>query len=76
MSKKSGERRWSSRCSLPVSIEARSISAVTDESSGFSAVTSSPANLVNLPRTLLTIMCRTENPTSECRVSMVQVPAT
>ena len=65
-----------SRCSLPVLIEARSISAVTEESSGFSPVTSWPEKVVNLPRTLLTIMCRTEKPTSECTASMFQVPAT
>ena len=31
---------------------------------------------MNRPRTLLTIMCRTEKPTSECTGSMSQVPAT
>ena len=67
---------WSSRWELPVSTELRSISAVTDEASGFSPVTSSPVNVLNLPRTLLTIMCRTEKPTSEWTGSMDHVPAT
>src|SRR2546423_9025955 len=67
---------WLSRSALPVSIELRSIVAVTWDSSGFSPVTTSPLNVVNLPRTLLTIMCRTEKPTSEWTGSIVQVPAT
>ena len=65
-----------SRCSLPVLIEARSISAVTEEASGSAPVTIWPVKVVNLPRTLLTIMCRTAKPTSECTGSMFQVPAT
>src|ERR1017187_4311491 len=65
-----------SRWSLPVLIEDRSISAVTEESVGCTPVTISPEKAVNLPRTLLTIICRTEKPTSECTGSMVQVPAT
>src|SRR5215472_646658 len=65
-----------SRCSLPVSIEDRSISAVTEDSSGFSPVTISPENVRNLPRTLLTIMWRAVKPTSEWTGSIDQVPAT
>ena len=50
--------------------------AVTVESRGLSAVTISPSKEANLPRTLLTIMWRTEKPTSECTGSMVHVPVT
>ena len=50
--------------------------AVTDDCSGSGAVTNSPENCVNRPRTLLTIMCRAVKPTSECTGSMSQVPAT
>ena len=50
--------------------------ALTLESTGDSPVTISPLNSLNLPRTLLTIMWRTEKPTSEWTGSMVQVPAT
>ena len=49
--------------------------AVTLESSGDSPVTMLPPNEVNLPRTLLTIMWRTEKPISEWIGSIVQVPA-
>src|SRR5437660_1202167 len=54
-------------------MELRSISAVADDASGSSVVTISPVNLVNLPRTLLTIMCRTEKPTSVCTGSSLQI---
>jgi len=54
-----------SRCSLPVLIDFRSISAVTEDFAGSPAVTISPLKALNRPRTLLTIMCRTEKPTSE-----------
>src|SRR5690606_8275154 len=64
-SKKSAERMWSSRCWLFVSMERASIFAVTDESVRFSAVTISPENSRKWPRTLLTIMWRTVNETSE-----------
>src|SRR5207248_5034115 len=50
--------------------------ALTRESSGFSPVVMSPLNTLNFPRTLLTIMWRTEKPTSEWTGSIVQVPAT
>jgi len=50
--------------------------AVTLESKMSSPVTISPSNFVNLPRTLLTIMCRTENPTSEWTGSIAHLPAT
>ena len=41
-SKKSADRMCASRCSLPVVIESRTISAVTELSSGSGAVTISP----------------------------------
>src|SRR4051794_13288311 len=66
----------SSRCSFPVSIVAMSISAVTSDSTGFSASTIDPLTPWNLPRTLDTIMCRTVNETSEWTGSMDHVPAT
>src|SRR5580704_4406478 len=75
-SKKSADLMCASRCSWPVSIEDRSISAVTVESSGFSPVTISPEKVRNRPRTLLTIMWRAAKPTSEWTGSMDQVPAT
>src|SRR5512144_2634011 len=62
-SRKSAERTCASRCSLFVSIDARSMVAVTVESSGSGAVTTCPPNERNRPRTLLTIMCRTVNDT-------------
>ena len=64
-SKKSALRMCASRCSCPVLIEVRSTVAVTDDLSGSSAVTIVPSNLSKRPRTLLTIMCRTTNETSE-----------
>ncbi len=64
-----------SRCSWLVSIEVGSISAVTEDWAGFSAVTMVPENEPKRPFTLLTIMCRTENETSEWAGSIDQVPA-
>ena len=64
-SKKSALRMCASRCSWPVLIEERSTEAVTDEAKGSSPVTMVPSNLSKRPRTLLTIMCRTVNETSE-----------
>ena len=75
-SKKSAERMCPSRWSLPVSIEVASMVAVTLESVNSGAVTISPLNAPNRPRTLLTIMCRTVKETSECTGSMSQVPTT
>jgi hypothetical protein len=60
---------------LPVLIELRSISAVTDESVGSSAVVIVAVKSENFPRTLLTIMCRTVNETSEWVGSTFHVPA-
>ncbi len=66
---------WLSRCSVPVVIDDASTVAVTCESSRFSPVTISPEKVWKLPRTLLTIMCRTLKPTVEWEASMSQVPA-
>jgi hypothetical protein len=65
---------WSSRCSLPVSTDARSIVAATDEPSGSSLVTIVTSELVNRPRTLLIMRWRTEKAISECAGSAFQVP--
>jgi hypothetical protein len=73
-SKKSVERRWPSRCSLFVVIDALLIRTFTRDSAGSSVVTISPENSVKLPRTLL-IRWRTLKPTAEWLGSMVQVPA-
>src|SRR6266536_2062916 len=54
-SKKFSERRSLSRISLAVSTDAKSMLAVADDSSGFSAVMMRASNFVNLPLTLLTI---------------------
>jgi hypothetical protein len=71
----SADLMWSSRWGLPVSIEVRSISAVTDEASGSSG-DELTGEVLNLPRTLLTILCRTEKPPSEWTGSMDHAPAT
>ena len=73
-SKKSADLMWASRCSWLVSIEVASMVARTVESSGFSAVTSVPLKVPKRPFTLLTIMWRTENETSEWTGSICQVP--
>jgi len=52
------------------------VSAVTDESSRSAPVARRPETPLKRPRTLLTIMWRTENDTLECAASMSQVPAT
>ncbi len=49
--------------------------AVAVDSSGFSAVTICPSNLVKFPRTLLTIRCLATKPMCECTESISQVPA-
>jgi hypothetical protein len=75
ISRKSAERRWSSRWGLLVSMEVRSIVAVTVEASGSEARTISPSKRVKWPRTLLTIMWRAVKATSEWTGSIVHVPA-
>ena len=64
-SKKFVERRSLSRCSFPVSTDDRSMVAVAEESSGLAAVTICASNVLNLPRTLLTIRCRATKPMVE-----------
>jgi hypothetical protein len=61
--KKSPERRWSSRCWVPVLIEASWMVALATEAPGSSATTTLPSNSSNLPRTLL-IRWRTVKPIS------------
>ncbi len=75
MSKKSFVRRWPSRPSSPVSIDAICTVAVSVDSSGFSAVTMSALKSPKRPRTFDTIMWRTVKPTELWAVSNVQVPA-
>src|SRR6266852_6013382 len=61
-SKKSGERRCSSRCGSPVIKVMTSIAALTDERFGSSAAsTMVPEMPVNCPLTFDSIMCRTLN---------------
>lgn len=57
-----------------MSIEVASIVTVTRESVTFSRVSMVSSKRANRPRTLLTIRCRTVNPTSECTGSMSQFP--
>src|SRR5262245_15363613 len=76
-SKKSGERRWSSRCWLSVSMLAVLILNSTDDASGFARSTwMAPSKSPKRPRTLLT-KCRTWKVASEWARSMlnVSVPA-
>ena len=73
-SKKSGERRCSSRCASPVSIDATLTVPCARLSARFSFISSVPSNSVNLPRTLAMPMCLTENSTLECAGSTVHVP--
>jgi len=75
VSRKSALFTWLSRSVCPVLREVRSILAVTLDSSGSGAVTITPSNASKRPRTLLTIMCRTTNATSEWTGSIVHVPA-
>jgi hypothetical protein len=72
-SKKSLERRWSSRCFVPVSTDESWMVASARESAALSATTSEPSNSRNTPRTLL-IRCRTVKEISEWVGSMTQVP--
>jgi len=71
-SKKSGERRWASRCSSPVLIEATS--TVPEAVAPDSEMSSLPSNVPKLPRTVAMPMCLTWNSTRECAGSTVQVP--
>jgi hypothetical protein len=52
ISKKSLDRRWSSRCWLPVSIEAILTVAVARDAATSSATSTAPSNSRNTPRTL------------------------
>ena len=72
-SKKSADRRWSSRPAVPVSIVLRSTDTLTVEAVMSSAVTMVPSKPVNLPRTL-PMRWRTVKPISVWVVSSAQVP--
>ncbi len=63
--RKSSLRTWLSRSLWLVVIEDASMVAFTADCSGSAPVVKVPSTFSNLPRTLLTIMCRTLNPTSE-----------
>jgi hypothetical protein len=62
-SKKSAERRWLSRMSLPVLTDDITICAVTEHADGSGPVTICPLTSPNIPRTRL-IRCRTAKPTT------------
>jgi hypothetical protein len=73
-SKKSAERRWSSRASSLVEIEAvltRPKARLVERSSAISNV---PSNSLNSPRTVAMPRCLTAKPTLEWAGSTVQVP--
>ena len=50
------------------------MSASAVDCSGSSATVIEPVNSANLPRTLLTIMCRAENPIRVCAGSRSKMP--
>ena len=68
-SKKSPVRRWLSRSTWPVCTLAVWIVAVTDDCSGSSAMVMVASASEKLPRTLLTMRCRTTKPTRLCAAS-------
>lgn len=72
--KKSLERRWSSRCLVPVSTEASWMVALAVDARASSATTAVPSKSRKTPRTLL-IRCRTVKEISEWAGSIAQVPA-
>ena len=74
--RKSSLRTWLSRSPWLVVIDEASMTAWTVDCSGSAPVVNVPSTFSNLPRTLLTIMCRTLKPTSEWMGSIAHVPAT
>src|SRR5438552_10278405 len=73
-SRKSPERRWSSRFGSLVSSEAASMSTSTDEFVGlFSSRLSFTSNLLNRPLTVVIIICFAENCTAEWAGSSAQM---
>src|SRR6266568_772931 len=74
VSKKSPERRWLSRISLPVLTDESATAAVAEQRAGSGPVTILPLTWLNVPRTLL-IRCRAAKATTVCAGSIVQVPA-
>ena len=73
-SKKSGERRWSSRCCQLVSTLAVLMLTATADAAGSAASYSTvPSKSSKTPRTVLIIMCLAAKPTLLCELSNVQV---
>ena len=73
-SKKSGERRWSSRCCQLVVTVAVWMATTTLDAAGFaSSYSMVPSKSSKLPRTVLIIMCLAEKPTRLWELSNVQV---
>src|SRR4051794_14004695 len=72
--KKSSLRRCSSRPGSPLATLPTSMVATTDDSSGFSAIVTSPLTSGKWPRTLVTMRWRALNDTSVCVASRAQVP--
>ena len=74
-SRKSAERMSSSRLGWPEATLGTSMETLTVAASGSPSGTfTSPLTAANRPVTRATVMCRTENSTSVCAASMVQVP--
>jgi hypothetical protein len=74
ISKKSAERRWLSRISLPVLTDESATAAVAEQRAGSRPVTILPFTWLNVPRTRL-IRCRAAKATTVCAGSIVQMPA-
>jgi hypothetical protein len=73
-SKKSADLRWASRSGIPVSMLATCIATSTQHPSGCSSSAVRVASIsLNRPRTVVIIMCLTENSTLECAGSSLQV---
>src|SRR6266496_1408846 len=75
ISRKSGLRRWASRCSLPVKTLAASMRTSAEDFVGSSSSRcSTPENTAKLPCTVATIACRAAKPSRVCTVSRSQLP--
>ena len=72
LSKKSPERRWSSRCCWPVSMLLATMLISTLELAGLAVSTCAvPVNSLKEPRTVATIAWRALKPSRVCAGSMV-----
>src|SRR5829696_5991277 len=74
-SKRSAERRWSSRWRSPDETDAMSIVTSSRESSGRSTTVTSPVTPVKRPRTLVSMKWRPTKATSACPGSIAHRPA-